>query len=143
MTAVSGRDTSGTAPRPPEGRYGSALTADQRADRKLKVVGAVLGVLTLAVVGWFGYDSVAGSKINAEIIKWDAVSDKAVEVHLEVRKDADANGYCTLRAQAEDGGEVGRGDFRFDQDSGRIDKTVTLRTTERATAPSVVSCHTD
>ncbi|MFI8926293.1 DUF4307 domain-containing protein [Streptomyces sp. NPDC053474] len=143
MTAVSGRDTSGPAARPPEGRYGASLTADQRADRKLKVVGAVLGVLLLGVVGWFGYDSLAGSKINAEIIKWDAVSDKAVEIHLEVRKDADAKGYCTLRAQAENGAEVGRGDFRFDQNSGRIDKTVTLRTTERATSPSLVSCHTD
>ncbi|MEV0437910.1 DUF4307 domain-containing protein [Streptomyces spectabilis] len=143
MTAVSGRDTSGTAARPPEGRYGSALTADQRADRKLKAVGAVLGVLLLGVVGWFGYDALAGSKISAEIIKWDSVSAKTVEVHLEVRKDADAKGYCTLRAQAESGAEVGRADFRFDQSRDRVDKTVTLRTTERATSASLVSCHTD
>ncbi|MGA4839922.1 DUF4307 domain-containing protein [Streptomyces sp. G45] len=138
MTAVSG----GTK-RPPEGRYGRSRTADERADRKLKIVGAVLGACLLAVVAWFGYDSIAGTKISAEVIKFDVVSDRAVEVHLEVRKNADVNGYCTLRSQAENGAEVGRADFRFDQDASRVDKTVTLRTTERATSAELVSCHTD
>ncbi|GHE56808.1 membrane protein [Streptomyces longispororuber] len=143
MTAVSGRDTSGPAARPPEGRYGRTRTADERADRRLKVVGAVLGVVVLGVVGWFGYDSIAGTEISAEVITFDDVSAKAVEVHLEVRKDADANGYCTVRAQAESGAEVGRADFRFDQDKDRIDEVVTLRTTERATSASLVGCHAD
>ncbi|GGO34934.1 MULTISPECIES: DUF4307 domain-containing protein [Streptomyces] len=141
MTAVSGGDSGGTALRAPEGRYGRS--ADERADRKLKIVGAALGVLLLGVVGWFGYDSIAGSKVSGEIIKFDVVSDKAVEVHLEVRKDADANGYCTIRSQAENGAEVGRADFRFDQDKGRVDKTVTLRTTKRATSAELVGCHKD
>ncbi|KUF13057.1 DUF4307 domain-containing protein [Streptomyces silvensis] len=149
MTAVSGGTGGGpatgggggAATTVPEGRYGR--TADERIDRKLKVVGAVLGVLALGVLGWFGYDSIAGSKVSGEIIKSDIVSDTSVEVHLEVHKKADANGYCTLRSQAEDGSEVGRADFRFDQDKGRIDKVVTLRTAERATSVELVSCHKD
>ncbi|WP_030569919.1 DUF4307 domain-containing protein [Streptomyces aureocirculatus] len=148
MTAVSGGDGGlatgdggGPATALPEGRYGRS--ADERADRKLKVIGAVLGVVALGIVGWFGYDSIAGSKVSGEIIKSDIVSDKAVEVHLEVHKKADANGYCTLRSQAEDGSEVGRADFRFDQDKGRIDKVVTLRTMARATSVELVSCHKD
>ncbi|MFH8794322.1 DUF4307 domain-containing protein [Streptomyces sp. NPDC017941] len=149
MTAVSGGDGGGLATgdgggpatSPPQGRYGRS--ADERADRKLKVIGAVLGVVGLGVVGWFGYDSIAGSKVSGEIIKSDIVSDRSVEVHLEVHKKADANGYCTLRSQAEDGSEVGRADFRFDQDEGRIDKVVTLRTTERATSVELVGCHKD
>lgn len=141
MTAVSGGDSGGLATRVPEDRYGRS--ADERADRKLKIVGSVLGVVLLGVIGWFGYDSIAGSKLSGELIKFDVVSDKAVEVHLEVRKDADANGYCTLRSQAEDGSEVGRADFRFDQDKGRVDKTVTLRTTGRATSAELVGCHAD
>lgn len=141
MTVVSGGDSGGPATRVPEDRYGRS--ADARADRKLKIVGSVLGMLLLGVVGWFGYDSIAGAKLSGEMIKFDVVSDQAVEVHLEVRKDADANGYCTLRSQAEDGSEVGRADFRFDQDKGRVDKTVTLRTTERATSAELVGCHAD
>ncbi|MEV8017777.1 DUF4307 domain-containing protein [Streptomyces sp. NPDC086554] len=127
----------------PEGRYGRSRTADERADRKLMIVGSVLGVILLGVVGWFGYDYVSGTKVSAEVIKFDVVSDKAVEAHLEVRKDADARGYCTLRSQAESGAEVGRADFRFDQQTGRIDKVVTLRTTEKATSVELLGCHSD
>ncbi|MFI6492835.1 DUF4307 domain-containing protein [Streptomyces sp. NPDC050564] len=125
----------------PEGRYGRS--ADERADRKLKVIGAALGVALLALVGWFGFHYVVGNKISAEVITFKAVSDSAVEVHLEVRKDADAHGYCTLRSQDADGTEVGRADFRFDQDSSRIDKVVTLRTTARGSTAELLGCHAD
>ncbi|WP_246201591.1 DUF4307 domain-containing protein [Streptomyces alboniger] len=127
----------------PQGRYGRSRTADEAADRKLRIVGSVLGVVLLGVVGWFGYDYVNGTKLSAEVIKFDVVSATAVEAHLEVRKDADAKGYCTLRSQAESGAEVGRADFRFDQREGRIDRVVTLRTTERATSVELLGCHSD
>jgi hypothetical protein len=125
----------------PEGRYGRS--ADERADRKLKITGSVLGVALLVVIGWIGYDYVGGSKISAEVITFKAVSDSAVEAHLEVRKDTDAKGYCTLRSQSEDGTEVGRADFRFDQTSSRIDKVVTLRTTARGSTAELLGCHAD
>ncbi|MEU9209136.1 DUF4307 domain-containing protein [Streptomyces sp. NPDC048415] len=125
----------------PEGRYGRS--EDERADRKLKAIGGVLGVALLALVGWFGYDYVAGSKISAQVITFEAVSDSAVEAHLEVRKDTGAHGYCTLRSQAADGTEVGRADFRFDQRSSRIDKVVTLRTTARGSTAELLGCHAD
>ncbi|MEV0525425.1 DUF4307 domain-containing protein [Streptomyces sp. NPDC050439] len=127
----------------PDGRYGRERTADERADRKLKVIGSVLGVLFLLMIGWFGYDYVSGTKVSGEVIKFDVVSDSAVKVHLEVRKDADAKGYCTLRSQAEDGEEVGRADFRFDQHEGRIDKVVTLRTKAQGTSAELLGCHSD
>ncbi|MEV7197076.1 DUF4307 domain-containing protein [Streptomyces sp. NPDC093510] len=127
----------------PEGRYGRTRTADEAADRKLKIVGSVLGVLLLGVVGWFGYDYIDGTKVSGEVIKFDVVSATAVEAHLEVRKDADARGYCTLRSQAESGEEVGRKDFRFDQRTDRIDQVVTLRTTSKATSVELLGCHSD
>ncbi|MFD5635801.1 MULTISPECIES: DUF4307 domain-containing protein [unclassified Streptomyces] len=123
----------------PEGRYGRS--ADERADRKLRIIGGVLGVALIGVVGWFGYDYIAGSKISAQVITFKAVSDRAVEVHLEVHKDAGTKGYCTLRSQDADGLEVGRADFRFDQDSSRLDKVVTLRTTARGTTAELLGCH--
>ncbi|WP_406332542.1 DUF4307 domain-containing protein [Streptomyces sp. NBC_00203] len=125
----------------PEGRYGRS--ADERADRKLKVVGSVLGVALLVLVGWFAYYYVGGNKISAEVITFKAVSDSAVEAHLEVRKDTDASGYCTVRSQSADGTEVGRADFRFDQHSSRIDKVVTLRTTARGSTAELLGCHAD
>ncbi|MHC3468114.1 DUF4307 domain-containing protein [Streptomyces sp. 7R007] len=124
----------------PEGRYGRS--SDERADRKLKIAGAVLGALLLALVGYFAYHYVGQNKISAEVITFDASQD-AVKIHLEVRKDADARGYCTLRSQAADGSEVGRADFRFDGHATRIDKVVTLRTTSRGTTAELLGCHAD
>lgn len=124
----------------PEGRYGRS--SDQRADRTLKVVGAVLSVLLLGLIGWFGYYYVAQNEISAEVIGFDT-AENSVKVHLEVHKDAGTAGYCTVRSQAEDGAEVGRADFRFDEDATRIDEVVTLRTTSRGTSAELVGCHTD
>ncbi|MER6114839.1 DUF4307 domain-containing protein [Streptomyces sp. NPDC001743] len=125
----------------PENRYGRS--ADQRADRKLKIIGSVLGVALLGVVGWIGYDYVGGQALSAEMIKFKVVSDDRVEVHLEVRKDRDAKGYCTLRSQSENGTEVARKDFRFDGATDRIDRVLTLRTTSRATAVELLGCTED
>ncbi|WP_405777790.1 DUF4307 domain-containing protein [Streptomyces sp. NBC_00859] len=124
----------------PEGRYGRS--ADERADRKLKVIGAVLGVVVLGIVGWFGYQSIGGKSISGEVITWDIASDHTVDVHLEVRKDAALHGTCTLRLRATDGDEVGRKDARFDQEKKRIDQVVTVRTTSRATSVELVGCQT-
>ncbi|MCX5194754.1 DUF4307 domain-containing protein [Streptomyces sp. NBC_00249] len=122
----------------PEGRYGRS--ADERADRKLKIVGSVLGVGLLAVVGWIGWDYVGGQTVSAEVIKFQIVSASEVKVHLEVRKDASVTGVCTLSSQDEQHGEVGRADFTFDQRAKRVDEMVTLKTTGRATMIELVGC---
>ncbi|MFJ9415917.1 MULTISPECIES: DUF4307 domain-containing protein [unclassified Streptomyces] len=122
----------------PDGRYGRS--ADQRADRKLKIIGAVLGVALLAMVGWAGASYIAGQDLSGRIITWDAVSDSAVKVHLEVIKDKDDKGVCTLRSQAADGSEVGRKDVTIDQRTDQVNTEVTLRTTKRATNAVLVGC---
>lgn len=126
--------------RPPEGRYGRASA--ERDDRTLKIVGAVLGVALLALLGYFAYHYVGQNKISAEVIEFDTAKN-TVKVHLEVRKDAGASGYCTVRSQAENGAEVGRADFRFAGDATRVDKVVTLRTTSPGTTAELLGCHAD
>jgi hypothetical protein len=122
----------------PEGRYGRS--ADERADRRLKVLGSVLGAVLLGVVGWIGWDYVAGQSVSAEVIKFQVVSDSEVKVHLEVRKDSGVTGVCTLSSQDEGHGEVGRADFTFAQPESRVDEMVSLRTTGRATMIELVGC---
>ncbi|OQR61843.1 hypothetical protein B6E66_22915 [Streptomyces maremycinicus] len=125
----------------PEGRYGRS--SDERTDRKLRITGAVLGACLLTLVGYFAYHYVGQNKISAEVITFEATSDEAVRLHLEVRKDAGASGYCTVRSQAADGAEVGRADFRFTGSDTRIDRTVTLRTTSKGTTAELLGCHAD
>jgi hypothetical protein len=60
-----------------------------------------------------------------------------------VRKADGAKGYCTVRALAESGAEVGRKEVRFDQAAARIDEVVAVRTTERATAAQLLGCTAD
>ncbi|MEU6063267.1 MULTISPECIES: DUF4307 domain-containing protein [Streptomyces] len=122
----------------PEGRYGRS--SDERSDRRLKITGIALGAVLLALVGYFAYHYVAKNEISAQVIAFKA-SDSAVEVHLEVHKDAGVDGYCTLRSQSADGTEVGRADFRFTGSATRIDKVVTLRTTARGTTAELLGCH--
>jgi hypothetical protein len=124
----------------PEGRYGRS--ADERADHTLKIVASVLGTLLLILVGWFGYHYVVQNKISGQVITFEAGTD-SVKVHLEVRKDADATGYCTVRSQSADGTEVGRADFRFGGHATRIDKVVTLRTTSEGSTAELLGCHAD
>ncbi|MET7455037.1 DUF4307 domain-containing protein [Streptomyces sp. NPDC005574] len=126
--------------RPPEGRYGRS--SDERSDRTLRIVGAVLAVALLTLVGYFAYHYVGQNKISAQVITFDPGQD-AVKVHLEVRKDAGADGYCTLRSQAANGAEVGRADFHFDGGATRIDRVVTLRTTAPGTTAELLGCHSD
>ncbi|MFJ2650976.1 DUF4307 domain-containing protein [Streptomyces sp. NPDC087420] len=125
----------------PQGRYGRS--ADQRADRRLKITGAVLGALAVVLLGWYGYHSIAGQSVSGELIKFKRVSATSVEAHLEVRKKRDATGTCTLRSLAESGAEVGRKEVRFTKGETRVDEVVTIRTTESATATELVGCTTD
>ncbi|OEV08401.1 DUF4307 domain-containing protein [Streptomyces nanshensis] len=127
----------------PAGRYGNAsggAARDARADRRLKIVGAVLGVLALAGIAWFGVDYIAGQSVSGQVIKFKVVSGRTVEVHLEVRKDAGAEGVCTIRARAADGGEVGRKDVTVRGGAEQVDTVASLRTTRRATSAELMGC---
>ncbi|MEW2070930.1 DUF4307 domain-containing protein [Streptomyces sp. NPDC007346] len=122
----------------PQGRYGR--TDDQRADRTLKIVGSVLGVAMLGLIAWIGFDYVGGKGISGELIKFRIASDERTEAHLEVRKDREVEGYCTVRALSQDGSEVGRKEVRFGPGSDRIDELVAMRTRARATAVELTGC---
>lgn len=125
----------------PEGRYGRAAATDgARSDRGLKITGLVLGVALLAFTAWAGFSYISEQRVTGELTTFDVVSDTEVELSLAVRKPSGTDGVCTVRAQAEDGLEVGRADFRFTDDAGEVHRALTLRTTERATAVELLDC---
>jgi hypothetical protein len=124
--------------RPQRDRYGRS--ADARADRRLKVLGAVLGAAFLGFVAWSGVSYIAGQDVTGTLITYQVVSDHEVRAHVEVRKDPEVRGVCTLRALNRDHDEVGRKDARIAPGADRVDTVVSMRTTERAYATELVGC---
>ncbi|UED84431.1 DUF4307 domain-containing protein [Streptomyces profundus] len=124
----------------PEGRYGRSTSDDARTDRRLKVIGLVLGVALLAFVGWAGVSYISEQRVSGELTGFEVISDEEIDVRVAVRKQVDVVGVCTVRAQAEDGLEVGRGQIRFDEPDDSLHGSVVLRTLERATSAELTGC---
>lgn len=124
----------------PEGRYGRTGRDDGRTDRRLTVVGAVLGAALLGFTLWAGVSYLTEQRVSGELTGFTIVSDTEVEATVAVRKPATVDGVCTVRSQAEDGLEVGRAQFRFDEDAGSLHRSVRLKTTDRATSAELVGC---
>ncbi|MQS13778.1 DUF4307 domain-containing protein [Streptomyces kaniharaensis] len=127
------------APQPPQGRYGRR--DDRDSDRRLKVVGAVCGVLGLGVVAWLGGSYLLReTAINGSVPTFEAVSDAEVQLHLAVRKSDGTAGSCTVRSQGRDGSVVGLADFPVPAAGSSYDAVVSLRTTARGTTAELLGC---
>ncbi|MEU7169059.1 DUF4307 domain-containing protein [Streptomyces morookaense] len=122
----------------PEGRYGRS--ADERADRKLKIAGAVLGAALLGFVGWAGVHYITKTDVSGQLVRSQTVSDSSVQAVLEIRKEKDATGVCTVRSLGEDGTEVARKDVTLDRRETHFTELVTIRTTQRASATELEGC---
>jgi hypothetical protein len=137
MTAVQAGAPQ-SPPELPEGRYGPG--PDARADRRLRIAGIAAGALALAVIGWFGYSSLTTSKVSAQVVAFDVVSDQQVQIHLEVHKKPGDVAVCTVRSVDSDHNEVGRKDVRLSRHGRQVDTVVALRTTARGETGELVGC---
>jgi hypothetical protein len=137
MTASS--ETGPSAP--PEGRYGGR--SDAQADRTLKRVGAVLGVLVIGLVAWLGGSYLLkATRLNGTVPEFQVVSDSEVQAQLSVTKSSGTAGSCTIRSQAADGSVVGQLDVPVPADGTSFVKVVTIRTTARGTTAELLGCTT-
>jgi len=119
------------------GRYGGD---DQRADRTLKRVGLVLGVLAVLAVLGGGIWYLVQAKVSGEVEAFQVVNAHEIQAHLAVDKRSGTAGTCTLSAVATDQSEVGRVTVDIPAKGGSYDTVVTIRTTAEATTAELVSC---
>ncbi len=128
-----------TAASLPEGRYGRG--GDRDSDRRLKVVGAVCGVLGLGLIAWLGGSYLLReTKINGSVPTFQVLSDSEVQLHLTVRKGDGQAGTCTVRSQGDDHAVVGVADFPVPAAGDSYNAVVTLRTTSRGTTAELLGC---
>ncbi|MFB7475352.1 DUF4307 domain-containing protein [Kitasatospora sp. NPDC056184] len=126
-------------PQLPEDRYGRR--GDRENDRRLKVVGAVCGVVMLGLIAWLGGSYlIRETKINGTVPTFQALSDTELQLHLAVRKSDGTAGSCTVRSQGEDGAVVGVADFPVPAAGSAYDAVVSLRTTARGTTAELLGC---
>ncbi|MFE9425258.1 DUF4307 domain-containing protein [Kitasatospora sp. NPDC006697] len=135
MTATGTESTA----RPPAGRYGGR--SDQEADRRLKVVGVVLGVVVLGLIAWFGGAYLLReTKLNGTLPTFQVVSDTEVQAQLSVTKDSGTAGTCTIRSEAADHSVVGQLDVQVPKAGSSFSEVVTIRTTARGTTAELLGC---
>ena len=121
-------------------RYGT-----RRAGRRTWI--AVAAVLTAVGLGWLGWVAFFHSTpaASSELVAWEVVDDRSVTARVSVvRRDADVEATCLLRAQAEDHTVVGESTFRVGPGgSARAVYRVEVRTERPATSVDLAGCRAE
>lgn len=120
----------------PEARYG-------RPPRKrtwlVIAVYAVGVVLTIAFLAWAAFVRF-GEPVSWEVRTFDVVSDEAVDIAFEVRRDDGAEVACLLAAQAHDHSVVGETVVTIPAGEETVRVTHTVETQGLAVIATVESC---
>lgn len=123
---------------PPPGRYGRA--ADAAADRRLRGLAWVCGVVMVAAMVVGGWMYTRADSVNADVVSFKVMSASEVRAQLQVYKQTGQTVQCTVRSLAVDQSEVGRKTVTVAQRGSTVDTVVTIRTTGRATDAELVGC---
>jgi flagellar basal body-associated protein FliL len=122
-------------------------TLDERYGRgrpgRGKIVAVVVAVLVLAAaVGWFAYASIAGAaSATGTDVGFHVVDDGTIQVTFDVTKPKKSSATCTVQALDPSFATVGTLQVTIGPaGTGTVRRTVTLRTTNRATAGEVTTC---
>ncbi|WP_052069463.1 DUF4307 domain-containing protein [Streptacidiphilus albus] len=121
----------------PTGRYGMDLA---EKDRRIHRVYLAVVVLAVLLMGALTAVYVMGSPVNGEVETFQVVSASEVQIHLQVTKNADQDGSCTVRSRDANGNVVGQTTVNVPKALSTWDTIVNLRTTSLGTTGELVSC---
>lgn len=106
---------------------------------KWRVIG-VVGVLAMtALVVWFGIRGTVGAVVP-EVTGYKVLSDAEIRVEYRLVRPADRAVTCVITALDHRKGRVGTVTDEIPGGATRVQRTVTVRTTERAVTGVVDSC---
>ncbi|CAN5301717.1 hypothetical protein BH20ACT5_BH20ACT5_01690 [soil metagenome] len=116
-----------------------SATAGPGSPRWLQPVLVFAAVLAGVAIVLGGMRALNPAPIEAGVVSYEVLSDAAVRIDLQVRRDtAGAAAECIVRSRGQAGNEVGRGVVEIPPEVTRV--SVTLATTERAVTGEVEAC---
>lgn len=128
-----------TAPVFPPDRYGR-----RRSPRAYPrwLFPVVIAVVVLAGVGIAAklYKSYGDSSVQDRVLRYNVVSDQEVQIVLEVSGSRDTPLKCEVRSRGVDGSEVGRTSVTVPAGDDVVTRTISLKTTKRATTGEDAGC---
>ena len=132
------RATPGVQPVFPPGRYGRRRSP-RRPRRWLTALIALLVVLTAAAISVRLYRQYGQPDYQPTVRRYFELSDSGISIEFEVRKPADREATCRVRARASSGEQVG---FAYvDAPKGdRVVVTYRLATSKRPLVADVIRC---
>lgn len=128
-SAIDGRDL------PPDlrARYGVGR-------RGVIVVGGVIAITVFVAALAFVTVNLISPKVTFTLLAWDDLSADRVDVTFEVRRSAEWDVYCVLRAQDESRTDVGYATVPIPRGSTYVQQTYSLRTIAPAYVVEVLAC---
>ena len=128
-SAIDGRDL------PPDlqARYGVGR-------RGIVVVGGVIAITAFVAALAFVTVNLISPKVTFTLLAWDDLSADRVDITFEVRRSAEWDVYCVLRAQDESRTDVGYATVPIPRGSTYVQQTYSLRTIAPAYVVEVLAC---
>lgn len=133
--------TTKTGPVFPPGRYGRRRAPHRRRGWVVASLAAVaLAAFVLVAVRF--YDQYGDPTYDAQVIRFQDISDRGIEVDFRVNVPAGGQAVCVLRARSRDGAEVGKAEVRVTAASTETQPVTRYRlaTSGRPVIGEVVRC---
>ena len=130
-------ETHATAKYPP-GRYGRRREPQPRRRWLVALVAAVVAVAGLAIA-WRLFQQYGPQEYEPQVQRFYNIADDGISVDFVVRKDADKEATCRVRARSASGEEVGQADVDVPKGTDTL-VTYRLATSGRPVTVEVPAC---
>lgn len=103
------------------------------------VIAAMLAVAFVVALAFVAYNLLAPN-LQPKLLAWNVVSRDHVDITFEVRRSAEADVYCALRAQDETRADVGYAIVALPRGTTYVQQTYALRTLAPAFVVELLGC---
>lgn len=106
----------------------------------LPLIAGVIGITAFIAALAFVTFNLVSPRVTYELLAWDDVAPDRVDVTFEVRRSAEWDVYCTLRAQDESRADVGYATVAIPRGTSYAQQTYSLRTLAPAYVVEILGC---